>query len=63
MYTIVKLELIKQFLTYYDIDYDLLSIDVQALVCILSNIFVVLFFFIIFYIVYRLLKKFFSFIF
>lgn len=63
MYTIVKLELIKQFLTYYDIDYDLLSIDVQALVCILSNIFVVLFFFIIFYIIYRLLKKFFSFMF
>ncbi len=63
MYTIVKLELIKKFLNYYDIDYDLLSIDVQAIICVLSNIFVVLFFFIMFYIVYRLLKKFFSFIF
>lgn len=60
MYTIVKLELIKKFLSYYDIDYSLLSTDVQALVCILSNIFVVLFFFIVFYIVYRLIVKFFS---
>lgn len=58
MYSIVKIELIKNYLNNYDIEYDLLSLDVQALIVVLFNILAVLFFFVCFYIMYRIIAKF-----
>lgn len=58
MYSIIKLELIKNFLNNYSINYDLLSLDIQALIVVLSNILSILFFFVCFYITYRVLAKF-----
>lgn len=58
MYSIVKIELIDKFLLYYNIDYFSLSVDCQALIVILSNILVVLFFFVATYFLYRILCKF-----
>lgn len=42
MYIFVKEELIVKILTYYGIDYSLLSLDTQALIIYLSNIFYVI---------------------
>lgn len=57
MYSLVKIELIKQFLANYSIDYEMLTLDTQAIVIILSNIFFLLTIFIGLYIIYRVLAK------
>lgn len=57
MYSIVKLDLIIKFLSNYGINYNSLSLDYQALVVILSNVLFLLFWFIVVYIMYRVVKK------
>ena len=57
MYSIVKLDLIIKFLSNYGINYNSLSLDHQALVVILSNVLFLLFWFIVVYIMYRVVKK------
>lgn len=56
--SIVKIDLIKDFLNYYSIDYDLLSLDTQALIVFIANILCLITVFIALYILYRLLAKF-----
>ena len=57
MYSIVKLDLIIKFLSNYGINYNSLSLDYQALVVILSNVLFLLFWFIVVYIMYIVVKK------
>ena len=57
MYSLVKIELIKQFLANYSIDYEMLTLDTQTIVILLSNIFFLLTIFIGLYIIYRVLAK------
>lgn len=57
MYSIVKLDLIIKFLNNYGIDYNSLSLDYQSIVVILSNVLFLLFWFIVVYIMYRVVKK------
>lgn len=63
MFSIIKIKAIVDYLNYYNIDYYMLSTDVQAIVVVLFNIFAVLFFFVCFYILYRLINKFLGLIF
>lgn len=60
MYTLIKEELIVKFLNYYSIDYSLLSLAEKSVVVILSNIFVLLFWFIVAYILYRVFVRIFD---
>lgn len=62
MFSIVKIDIIKEFLNNYNIDYDLLTLDYQAIIVILSNILVVLFFFVCGYFIYRIALRMWSFI-
>lgn len=57
MYTLVKIELIKEFLSNYGIDYNLLTIDTQSIIVTLSNIFFLLTIFVGLYIIYRLINR------
>lgn len=57
MYTLVKEQLIIEFLSYYGIDYTLLSLAEKSNVVLLSNILFLLFLFISFYILYRVLAN------
>lgn len=57
MYSVVSKEAIIDFLSKYDIDYSLLSYSEQSVIIILSNILFLVFWFIVFYIFYRLFKK------
>lgn len=57
MYSVVSKEAIVDFLSKYDIDYSLLSFSEQSVIIILSNILFLVFWFIVFYIFYRLFKK------
>lgn len=59
MYTIVKIETITSFLSYYNITYSSLSADSQALIVILANILFLIFWFIVAYVLYRLFLRFF----
>lgn len=57
MYSVVSKDAIIDFLSKYDIDYSLLSYSEQSIIIILSNILFLIFWFIVFYIFYRLFKK------
>lgn len=57
MYSIVKIDLIKKFLLNYGIDYDLIDINFQSIIVILSNILFLVFWFIVAYILYRVFIK------
>ena len=57
MFTIVSIDTIKKFLEFYNIAYDSLSLDIQSLVVILCNMLFLLFWFIVAYILYRVLIR------
>lgn len=54
MYTFVNIDIIKSFLNYYDIVYDNLSSDSQAIVVLLSNLLYIFVLFLFIYIIIRL---------
>lgn len=57
MVSFVSIELITSFLLKFDIDYYLLSSDVQALVVILFQLTMMFFYFVLFYFLYKVLNR------
>ena len=57
MFTLVSINMITSFLLKFNIDFTLFSPYEQAMIIILSNIFFCLFWFVILYVIYRILVR------
>lgn len=57
MVSFISIELITSFLLKFDIDYYLLSSDVQALIVILFQLAMMFFYFVLFYFLYKVLNR------
>lgn len=57
MVSFISIELISSFLLKFDIDYYLLSYDVQAIVVVLFQLAMMFFYFILFYFLYKILNR------
>lgn len=60
MYSIVKLETINNFLSYYGVDINNLTSSQLGIISILSNILFLIFWFIVVYILYRVICRLFG---
>lgn len=57
MVSFISIELISSFLLKFDIDYYLLSYDVQAIVVVLFQLAMMFFYFVLFYFLYKILNR------
>lgn len=57
MVSFISIELISSFLLKFDIDYYLLSSDVQSIIVVLFQLTMIFFYFVLFYVLYKVLNR------